>query len=141
MPHLNVADAIVDVSSTGTTLKIHGLKPIEVLLESSSRLIANKDSLKVKNDKIMEVKLALESVLKAKGKKLLMMNVPDRFLNKVLAVLPAMAGPTVAEVKAEEKMWEVYTVIDEDEVYKVINLAKKAGARDLLVMPIERVIP
>jgi ATP phosphoribosyltransferase len=141
MPHLNVADAIVDVSSTGTTLKIHGLKPIEVLLESSSRLIANRDSLKVKNDKIIEVKLALESVLKAKGKKLLMMNVPDRFLNKVLAVLPAMAGPTVAEVRAEEKMWEVYTVIDEDEVYKVINLAKKAGARDLLVMPIERVIP
>ncbi len=141
MPHLNVADAIVDVSSTGTTLKIHGLKTIEVLLESSSRLIANRNSLKVKNDKIMEVKLALESVLKAKGKKLLMMNVPDRFLNKVLAVLPAMAGPTVAEVRAEEKMWEVYTVIDEDEVYKVINLAKKAGARDLLVMPIERVIP
>jgi len=141
MPHLNVADAIVDVSSTGTTLKIHGLKTIEVLLQSSSRLIANRNSLKVKNDKIMEVKLALESVLKAKGKKLLMMNVPDRFLNKVLAVLPAMAGPTVAEVRAEEKMWEVYTVIDEDEVYKVINLAKKAGARDLLVMPIERVIP
>ena len=141
MPHLNVADAIVDVSSTGTTLKIHGLKTIEVLLESSSRLIANRNSLKVKNDKIMEVKLALESVLKAKGKKLLMMNVPDRFLNKVLAVLPAMAGPTVAEVRAGEKMWEVYTVIDEDEVYKVINLAKKAGARDLLVMPIERVIP
>ncbi|MEM2850051.1 MAG: ATP phosphoribosyltransferase [Candidatus Bathyarchaeia archaeon] len=141
MPHLNVADAIVDVSSTGTTLKTHGLKPIDVLLESSSRLIANRSSLKAKNDKIMEVKLALESVLKAKGKKLLMMNVPDKFLGKVLAVLPAMAGPTVAEVKAEERMWEVYTVIDEDEVYKIINLAKKSGARDLLVMPIERVIP
>lgn len=141
MPYLNVADAIVDVSSTGTTLRIHGLKPIDTLLESSSRLIANRNSLRVKTDKIIEIKLALESVLKAKGKKLLMMNVPDKFLDRVLSILPAMAGPTVAEVRSEEKMWEVYTVIDENEAYRIINLVKKAGARDLLVVPIERVIP
>lgn len=141
MPHLNVADAIIDVSSTGTTLKTHGLKPLKVILTSSARLIANKKSLRVKRDKLMEVKLAIESVLMGKGKKLLMMNVPDRFLSDVLSVLPAMAGPTIAEVKSKEKMWEVYTVIDEDEVYRIVNLAKKAGAKDLLVVPIERVIP
>ena len=141
MPHLKVADAIIDISSTGTTLKTHGLKPLKVILESSARLIANKKSLEVKRDKLMEIKLAIESVLRGKGKKLLMMNVPDRFLKEVLSVLPAMAGPTIAEVKSEERMWEVYTVIDEDEVYRVVNLVKKAGAKDLLVIPIERVIP
>ncbi|RLI23766.1 ATP phosphoribosyltransferase [Candidatus Bathyarchaeota archaeon] len=141
MPHLKVADAIIDISSTGTTLKTHGLKPLKVILESSARLIANKKSLEVKRDKLMEIKLAIESVLRGKGKKLLMMNVPDRFLKDVLSVLPAMAGPTIAEVKSEERMWEVYTVIDEDEVYRVVNLVKKAGAKDLLVIPIERVIP
>ncbi|MCD6443972.1 ATP phosphoribosyltransferase [Candidatus Bathyarchaeota archaeon] len=141
MPHLKVADAIIDISSTGTTLKTHGLKPLKVILESSARLIANKKSLEVKRDKLMEIKLAIESVLRGKGKKLLMMNVPDRFLKDVLSVLPAMAGPTIAEVESEERMWEVYTVIDEDEVYRVVNLVKKAGAKDLLVIPIERVIP
>jgi len=141
MPHLKVADAIIDISSTGTTLKTHGLKPLKVILESSARLIANKKSLEVKRDKLMEIKLAIESVLRGKGKKLLMMNVPDRFLKDVLSVLPAMAGPTIAEVKSEERMWEVYTVIEEDEVYRVVNLVKKAGAKDLLVIPIERVIP
>ena len=141
MPHLKVADAIIDISSTGTTLKTHGLRPLKVILESSARLIANKKSLEVKRDKLMEIKLAIESVLRGKGKKLLMMNVPDRFLKEVLSVLPAMAGPTIAEVKSEERMWEVYTVIDEDEVYRVVNLVKKAGAKDLLVIPIERVIP
>jgi len=141
MPHLKVADAIIDISSTGTTLKTHGLKPLKVILKSSARLIANRKSLEVKRDKLMEIKLAIESVLRGKGKKLLMMNVPDRFLKDVLSVLPAMAGPTIAEVKSEERMWEVYTVIDEDEVYRVVNLVKKAGAKDLLVIPIERVIP
>lgn len=141
MPHLGVADAIVDISSTGTTLKTHGLKPIEVILQSSARLIVNKRSMRERRDKIMEFKLALESVLRGRGRKLLMMNVPDRFLNNVLAILPAMTGPTVAEVRAKEKTWEVYTVVDESDVYKVVNLAKKAGARDLLVVPIERVVP
>ena len=69
------------------------------------------------------------------------MNVPDKYLKDVISVLPAMAGPTIAKVEASEPMWEVNTVVSEDEVYKVILDAKKRGARDILVMNIDRLVP
>lgn len=141
MPYLGVADLIVDVTSTGTTLGTHGLRIIDDILETSARLIANKQSLVEKSTKIREIILAFESVMRAERKKLIMMNVPEKALATVKRALPAMAGPTLAKVEAIEPMWEVYSVVDEREVYKVVNNVKKAGARDILVIPIERIVP
>ncbi|MEM2739551.1 MAG: ATP phosphoribosyltransferase [Candidatus Bathyarchaeia archaeon] len=139
-PYLGIADLIVDVTSTGSTLAMHRLRILAEVMDTSAKLIANPSSFKSKRELIEEVRLALDSVIRAEGMKLIMMNVPDDKLSSVLAVLPAMAGPTIAEVKAEVKMWEVYTVIPESDLYRVINEAKKAGGRDIVVLPIERVV-
>lgn len=139
-PHLGIADLIVDVTSTGSTLAMHRLRILAEVMDTSARLIANPSSFKSKRELVEEVRLALDSVIRAEGMKLIMMNVPDDKLSSVLAVLPAMAGPTIAEVKAEVKMWEVYTVVSESDLYRVINEVKKAGGRDIVVLPIERVV-
>ncbi|MCS7113073.1 MAG: ATP phosphoribosyltransferase [Candidatus Bathyarchaeota archaeon] len=139
-PYLGIADLIVDVTSTGSTLAMHRLRILTEVMDTSARLIANPSSFKSKRELVEEVRLALDSVIRAEGMKLIMMNVPDDKLSSVLAVLPAMAGPTIAEVKAEVKMWEVYTVVSESDLYRVINEAKKAGGRDIVVLPIERVV-
>jgi ATP phosphoribosyltransferase len=139
-PYLGIADLIVDVTSTGSTLAMHRLKILAEIMNTSAKLIANPVSFENKRKLIEEIRLALDSVIRAEGMKLVMMNVPDDRLSSVLAVLPAMAGPTIAEVKAETKMWEVYTVIPESDLYRVINEVKKAGGRDIVVLPIERVV-
>lgn len=141
IPYLGVADLIVDVTSTGTTLRVHRLKILAKIMDTSARLIANPRSLQEKKDLVEEVCTALESVVRAEGMKLIMMNVPDEKLEAVVSVLPAMAGPTIAEVKSKPKMWEVYSVVSEEDVYRVVSEARKAGARDIIVIPIERVLP
>jgi ATP phosphoribosyltransferase len=140
-PLVNVADAIIDLTSTGVTLKIHRLKIVDEILESSARLITSRKMKKRKEKEIGEVVTAILSVLKAKGKKLVMMNVPESKLREVVRLIPSMGGPTVAKVESKPPMWEVYSVINERDVYRVINSVKAAGARDIIVLPIERIIP
>jgi ATP phosphoribosyltransferase len=141
VPLIGVADLIVDVTSTGTTLRAHGLKIIDTILESSARLIANRQSLEEKRAKIDEITTALGSVVRARGKKLVLMNLPEAKLEEIKRVLPGMAGPTVSRVEAEEPMLALQAVVDEAEVYKIVRRVKRAGARDILVVPIERVLP
>jgi len=143
MPFLGISDVIVDVTGTGATLQAHGLRIVGEILDTSARLIANRESLQSSplREKIMEIRTAFESVLRAEGKRLIMMNVPDRVLHAVTKIIPSMSGPTVAKVESQEPMWEVYSVVDEKDLYQVVNAVKKAGARDILVVPIERIIP
>jgi ATP phosphoribosyltransferase len=142
MPFLGISDVIVDVAGTGTTLQAHGLRVVGEILDTSARLIASRESLQSSplREKIMEIRTAFESVLRAEGKRLVMMNVPDRVLSAVTSIIPSMSGPTVARVESQEPMWEVYSVVDEKDLYQVVNAVKKAGARDILVVPIERII-
>ncbi len=140
-PLIGLADLIVDITSTGTTLRAHGLKIIDTILESSARLIANRQSLKEKKAKIDDIVTALSSVVKARGKKLVLMNMPEDKLEEIKQVMPGMAGPTVSRVEAAEAMLAIQAVVDEAEVYNIVKRAKKAGARDILVLPIERVLP
>jgi len=140
-PLIGLADLIVDVTSTGTTLRAHGLRIVETILESTSRLIANRRSLKAKKSKIDDIVTAVSSVVKARGKKLVMMNVPEAKLEKIKKIIPGMSGPTVSRVEGVKAMLAVQAVVDEDEVYSVVKRAKQAGARDILVVPIERVLP
>ena len=140
-PLIGLADLIVDITSTGTTLRAHGLKIIDTILESSARLIANRQSLKKKKAKIDDIVTAISSVVKARGKKLVLMNMPEDRLEEIKKVMPGMAGPTVSRVEATEAMLAIQAVVDEAEVYNVVKRAKKAGAKDILVLPIERVLP
>ena len=139
-PHVGIADAIVDISSSGTTLVTNHLKMVEKVFSSSVYIIANRESA-VKNEKIHDIKTAIESVLHAKGKRYLMMNVPEESLEDVKRVLPGLAGPTVMKVESNTSILAVHAVVDSDETFAIVNKLKSVGARDILVVPIERMIP
>ena len=139
-PHLGIAEAIVDLSSSGTTLKTNHLRVITELLQTSTVLIANKEVLSTKREKIDEIVLALESVIRAKGQCYLMMNAHRSALDDVRRVLPGLSGPTVMEVASDQNLVAVHAVVSEERVYQLINQLKRAGAKDILVMPIERMI-
>jgi ATP phosphoribosyltransferase len=139
-PHLGIADAIVDLSSSGTTLKTNRLRVIDEVLETSTLLIANRESLKTKKEKIDEIHLALESVIRARGQCYLMMNVKRSSLEAVKRVLPGLSGPTVMDVASSENLVAVHAVVNEERVYSLINSLKRAGAKDILVMAIQRMI-
>ncbi len=139
-PHLGIADAIVDLSSSGTTLRTNHLRVIEEVLTSTTILVANASALANKREKIDELVLALESVIRAKGECYLMMNVHRSSLADVREVLPGLSGPTVMDVASDENLVAVHAVVKEDRVYQLINQLKLAGAKDILVMPIERII-
>lgn len=139
-PFIGIADLITDLTSTGTTLKMNHLEIIDVILESTIKLIANNESLKEKNSLIEAVSTSIKGVLDAERKKLIMMNVKAENLDKVKDVMPSMAGPTISEVLSNEKTVAVQAVIDEDVVFELVNDLRNAGAKDILVVPIERII-
>ena len=144
-PFIGVADIIADLTSTGTTLKMNHLKIIDTILDSSIKLIANKKSYNDENtainDLIDTVAISIKGVIDAERKKLLMMNVSKVDLANVQSLMPAMAGPTVSEVlSTKEDTVAIQTVVDEEEVFELVNKLKNAGARDILVVPIERII-
>lgn len=139
-PFIGVADLIVDLTSTGITLRTHGLEVIDTLFETSVRLIANPESLDEKSDKIEDIKLALESVIQAKPRKLILMNVPEDKISEIKKLVPGMSGPTVSKVKGTDLL-AVQAVVEAEKVYELVNKLKGEGARDILVVPIERIIP
>jgi ATP phosphoribosyltransferase len=139
-PHLGIADAIIDLSSSGTTLKTNRLRVIDEVMETSTHLIANKESLRTKKEKIDEIHLALESVIRARGQCYLMMNVKRSSLEAIKRVLPGLSGPTVMDVASSENLVAVHAVVNEERVYSLINSLKRAGAKDILVMAIQRMI-
>ncbi len=140
MPSLGAADAIIDVMSTGTTLRLHGLKPIDVVMESYAVVIGNRNWMK--SDEAERINLVLtmmKGALSAKGKKMIFMNVPDDKLNPVISSLPAMLAPAITRLSRAD-MWEVITVADESLLPELIAKVKVAGARDIVVIDIEKVI-
>ncbi|MGP8322060.1 MAG: ATP phosphoribosyltransferase [Methanosarcinaceae archaeon] len=138
-PHVGIADAIVDISSSGTTLLTNHLKAIEDVFSSSVFLIANRKSASEK-EKIQYIKTAIESVLHAKGKRYLMMNVLDDKLDDVKSILPGLAGPTVMKVESDDSILAVHAVVDADVIFSTVSKLKDAGASDILVVPIERMM-
>ncbi len=137
-PHVEMADAIVDITSTGTTLKMNRLAVVEAVLSSSVRLFAHED---VRDDpKVQEIRTALSSVLAADGKRYLMMNVPRDALEDVRNVIPGMGGPTIMDIANGGDKVAVHAVVDERQVFETITEVKKAGASDVLVTEIERLV-
>lgn len=144
-PFIGIADIIADLTSTGTTLKMNHLKIIDNVLDSSIKLIANKNAYKGNDDNkkplIETVATSIKGVIDAERKKLLMMNVSRSNLANVQNLMPAMTGPTVSEVLSDiEDTVAIQAVVDEEEVFDLVNKLKNTGARDILVVPIERII-
>jgi ATP phosphoribosyltransferase len=142
-PHLGVADVIVDLTSTGSTLKVNGLREIGTVLESTARLVANPAALadaKLRSQ-IEGVATGLESVLRAQEKRYLMANVPKDRLDEVRAVIPGISGPTIVEVLDSGTWVAAHAVVDADAVYQTIARLKAVGATGILVTRIERLMP
>lgn len=139
-PFIGVADLITDLTSTGTTLKMNHLEIVDTILESSIVLVTNKESMESKKELIESVSTSIKGVLEAARKKLLMMNVKTEDLNCVKEVMPSMGGLTISDVLSEEETVAAQAVIDEDEVFELVNKLRNAGAKDILVVPIERII-
>ncbi|MDD1706211.1 MAG: ATP phosphoribosyltransferase [Methanoregulaceae archaeon] len=139
-PYLGIADAILDLSSSGDTLRSNRLRVISKVLETSTILIGTRKPKASKSEKIEEVVLALESVIRARGQCYLMMNAKRSCLDEITNVLPGLSGPTVMEVASHDDLVAVHAVVSEDRVYRLINRLKRAGARDILVMSVERMI-
>ena len=136
-PLVDIADAIVDITSTGTTLRVNGLDVIEDVLESSVRLVCRPDV--TGEPKVEQVRTALRSVLSAEGKRYLMMNVPEKSLDDVREVIPGLGGPTVMDIAGTDLV-AVHAVVDERDVFEAINDVKREGASDVLVTEIERLV-
>ena len=139
-PFIGLSDLIVDLTSTGETLRMNHLHIIDTILESSIVLICNHESLNKKTELIESVSTSIKGVLDADRKKLIMMNVRYENLENVKKVMPSMGGLTISEVLSDEKTVAVQGVIDEKEVFELVNELRNAGAKDILVIPIERII-
>ncbi|MDT8369162.1 MAG: ATP phosphoribosyltransferase [Longimicrobiales bacterium] len=142
-PHLGVADAIVDLVSTGSTLAVNRLVEIETIIESTARVIANPAALAdpERNRSISRLVTALESVLRARAKRYLMANVPRARLEEVRAIVPGLNGPTVVDVLDGPDWVAVHVVVDENRIFDVIGELKEIGAEGILVSRIERLTP
>jgi ATP phosphoribosyltransferase len=136
-PHVDMADAIIDITSTGTTLTMNRLAVIEEVLESSVRLFARENV--VDDEKTRQLVRALDSVIAAEGKRYLMMNAPESQLDTLRELLPGLGAPTVMDIAGDD-MVALHTVVDERDVFEVINDVKEAGASGILVTEIERLV-
>jgi len=136
-----LADAIVEVTETGSSLRANDLRIVDEVLQSTTRLIANQQSYSDawKKEKLDNIALMLQSCLNAEGKVGLMMNVPQARLQDILDVLPALQKPTVSALSDPDWV-DVNTIIDESVVRSIVPQLKAAGARGIVEYPISKII-
>jgi len=132
-PRLGVAEAIVDLVSTGSTLVMNGLRPLATLLESEAVLIAHDDG------EDAPLPTMLRSVVTARRKRYVLMNAPVGATEQIEAIIPGADAPTVVPL-AHDGMVAIHSVVDADELWSVLPRLEAAGASAILVLPIEQMI-
>ena len=144
-PHLGIADIVVDITSTGSTLKTNGLREVATVLHSSARLITSPALAEARETSaavsLAELVTALESVLRARGQRYVMANVPRAALDQVKRVLPGLNGPTVIDVLNGGTYVAVHAVVPAHAIYRTIAQLKQLGGEGILVTRIERLMP
>ena len=141
-PHIGIADVIVDLVSTGSTLRVNGLREIATVLESSTRLIASAGvrAEPARGRALDELVAALGSVIAARGKRYVMANVPRARLDEVRRVVPGLNGPTVIDIMNGGAFVAVHAVVSAATIYRTIADLKALGAEGILVTRIERLM-
>ena len=136
-----LADAIVEVTETGSSLRANNLRIVETVLESNTQLIANIESWKdaTKKQQLLDIKMLLDGAIAAKGKVGLMMNTPRSSLQAVLDVLPALKTPTVSTL-SDENWLALNTILDESTVRTIIPRLKAAGATGIVEYPLNKIV-
>ncbi len=136
-----LADAIVEVTETGSSLRANKLRIVETVLESNTQLIANVDAWKDswKRRKLEDIKMVLEGAMNARGKVGLMLNVERKNLEKVLETLPALKKPTISQLSDPDWL-AVNTILDETTVRLIIPRLKEAGAQGIVEYPLNKIV-
>lgn len=138
-PGIGLAEAICDLVSSGSTLFTNGLKEAETIMKSEAVLIANpklnKQELAIVNKLIFRI----QAVRKAKKNKYILLNAPNKNLDKIVSLIPGMKSPTILPLA--DKGWSsIHSVVLEDEFWEVIEKLKAYGAQGILVIPIEKMV-
>ena len=140
-PHIGVADMITDLTSTGSTLVMNGLREVDTIVRSTARVITAKGPKDAAITKAIEdLAFALKSVVAARKKRYLLADVPRKTLDEIRTFLPGIAGPTVVEIAGDPNTVAIHVVVDEEEIYDAVARLKRLGGRGILVMPIDRLV-
>ena len=139
-PRLGLAEGIVDLVSTGSTLVMNGLRQIGDVLASEAVLIANPAAYRDRSTELTAIDTMLGAVIAARGRKYLMMNAPAARLGDIETLLPALESPTVIPL-AHTGMIAIHSVVGADDVWALLPRLKAAGASGILVLPIEKIVP
>ena len=138
-PNIGLADAIVDIVSSGSNLFKNNLKEVEVIFKSEA-VLAVSPKMTPENKVILDkLQFRIQSVLRARKSKYILMNVPNDKIKEISSILPVLKSPTVMPL-AQEGWSSVHTVIEEDRFWEVIDELKAAGAEGILVCPIEKMV-
>lgn len=142
-PHIGVADLIVDLTSSGSTLAMNNLREIATIQTSTARVVANGRAMEDPRlrPRIDAILSSLESVVHARGKRYLMANVPKGRLDEVRRILPGISGPTIMDILSHPELVAAHAVVDEAALFDVTHRLKQIGATGILVLPIERLVP
>lgn len=138
-PNIGLADGICDIVSSGSTLFKNNLKEVEVMLRSEAVLAVSPSISEERKNLLHKLQFRIQSVLKARQSKYVLLNAPNDKLKDILALLPGMRSPTVLPL-ADEGWSSVHTVINKDTFWEVIDELKLAGAEGILVCPIEKMV-
>ena len=135
-PQLGIAELVVDLVATGSTMRMNNLREIGSILESSARLVTTR-----RTEALDDLVLALSSVLRARGHRYLMVNVPHGHLDEVRKVLPGLNGPTVMQLLDDTGFVAVHAIVGQSEVYRTIAELKDLGCQGIVVTRVERLVP
>ena len=139
-PRLGLSDVIVDITSTGSTIKSNQLRIIDKILTSSAVVIARKDLDEQQKTQVKSLLRALNSVIDAREKKYLMANVPKSALPKIKEFLPGLSAPTVTTLFGDDSSAVIHVVVDADKVYESIEQLKALGGSGILIMTVDQMV-
>ena len=139
-PRLGLAEAIVDLVSTGSTLAMNGLRLIGDVLASEAVLVANRTASAARADDVAALDTMIGAVIAARSRKYVMMNAPAARLDELESLLPGLESPSVIPL-AHRGMIAIHSVVGADDIWGLLPRLKAAGASGILVLPIEKIVP
>ena len=139
-PRLGLSDVVVDITSSGSTLKSNKLRIIDKILESTAIIIANKNLTEAQKEKTDTLLRALKSVIDAREKKYLMAHVPKSSLEEIRNFLPGLSSPTIMTLAGDDEHVVMHVVVDADKVFDSIDNLKKLGGQGILIMTVDQMV-
>ena len=139
-PRLGLSDVVVDITSSGSTLKSNKLRIIDKILESTAIIIANKNLTEAQKEKTDTLLRALKSVIDAREKKYLMAHVPKASLEEIRNFLPGLSSPTIMTLAGDDEHVVMHVVVDADRVFDSIDKLKKLGGQGILIMTVDQMV-